>query len=69
MIPSKLQHRLVVVDMDKMVLKKIVEKESIIRRRMWKLNKNPNKGKIRQKSERSSNQTCLICGKLTAMKF
>ena len=35
-IPWKLQHRMVVVDLDKKVLKKIVRKERIIRRKIWK---------------------------------
>ena len=40
MIPWELQHRMVVVDLDKKVLKKIVRKERIIRRKIWKLNEN-----------------------------
>ena len=39
-IPWELQHRLVVVDLDKKVLKKGVKKERIIRRKIWKLNEN-----------------------------
>ena len=39
-IPWKLQHWLVVVDLDKKVLKKVVRKEQIIRRKIWKLNEN-----------------------------
>ena len=39
-IPWELQHRLVVADLDKMKLKKIVKKEQIMRRRVWKLNDN-----------------------------
>ena len=39
-IPWELQHRLVVVDLDKKVLKKGVRKERIIRRKVWKLNEN-----------------------------
>ena len=35
-----LQHRVVVVDLDKKVLKKVVRKEWIIRRQTWKLNEN-----------------------------
>ena len=38
--PWKLQHRLVVVDLNKKILKNIVRKELIIRRRMGKLNEN-----------------------------
>ena len=37
-IPWELQHRLVVVDLDKKVLKKGVRKEQIITRKIWKLN-------------------------------
>ena len=40
MIPWELQHRMVVVDLDKKVLKKVVRKEQIIRRKIWKLNEN-----------------------------
>ena len=36
----KLQNRLGVVDLDKKVLKKIVRKEQIVRRSMWKLDEN-----------------------------
>ena len=36
----ELQHRLVVVDLDKKVLKKVVQKERIIRKKIWKLNEN-----------------------------
>ena len=39
-IPRELQHRLVVVDLDKMVLKKIMGKQRIIRGKIWKLNEN-----------------------------
>ena len=41
-IPWESQHRLVVVDLDKKVpvLKKIVRKQRIITRKIWKLNKN-----------------------------
>ena len=39
-IPWELQHRLVVIDLDKKVLKKIVRKKRIIRRKIWKLNEN-----------------------------
>ena len=40
MIPWELQHRMVVIDLDKKVLKKVVKKERIIRRKIWKLNEN-----------------------------
>ena len=39
-IPWELQHRLVVVDLDKKVLKKVVRKQRIIKRKIWKLNEN-----------------------------
>ena len=39
-IPWELQHRLVVEDLDKKVLKKVVRKEWIIIRKIWKLNEN-----------------------------
>ena len=34
------QHNTVVVDLDKKVLKKVVRKERIVRRKIWKLNEN-----------------------------
>ena len=40
MIPWEFQHRLVVVDLDKKVLKKVVRKQQIIRRKIWMLNEN-----------------------------
>ena len=39
-IPWELQPRLVVVDIDKKVLKKVGRKERIIRRKIWKSNEN-----------------------------
>ena len=39
-IPWKLQCWLVVVDLDKKILKRIVRKEWIIKRKIWKLNEN-----------------------------
>ena len=39
-IPWELQHRMVVVDLDEKVLKKVVRKQRIIRRKIWKLNEN-----------------------------
>ena len=36
----ELQHRLVVVDLDKKILKKVVKKQRIIKRKIWKLNEN-----------------------------
>ena len=39
-IPRELQHRLVVVDLNKKVMKNVVRKERIIRRKIWKLNEN-----------------------------
>ena len=39
-IPWELQHRLVVVDLYKKVLKKVVRKQQIMRRKIWKLNEN-----------------------------
>ena len=40
-IPWELQHRLVVLDLDKRISRKIVKKERIMRRRVWKLNEKP----------------------------
>ena len=39
MIPWELQHRLLAVDLDRKVLKKVVRNERIIKRKIWKLNK------------------------------
>ena len=39
-IPWELHHRLVVIDLNKKVLKKVVRKERIIRKKIWKLNEN-----------------------------
>ena len=39
-IPCEFQHRLVVVDLDKKVLKKVVRKQRIIGSKIWKLNQN-----------------------------
>ena len=40
MIPWELQHSLVVVDLDKKILKKVVRKQRVIIRKIWKLNEN-----------------------------
>ena len=39
-IPWELQHRLVVTDIDKRKLKKVVKNEQTFRRRVWKLKEN-----------------------------
>ena len=49
MIPWELQHRLVVVDLDKKVLKKVMRKERIIRRKIWKLNENRTRVKFEKR--------------------
>ena len=51
MIPWELQHRLVVVDLDKKVLKKVVRKQWIIRRKIWKLNENRTRVKIEKEQK------------------
>ena len=58
MIPWELQDRLVVVDMDKKILKKVVRKQWIIRRKIWKLNKNLTKVRFEKKSKRGSKHRC-----------
>ena len=45
-IPWELQHRLVVVHLDKKVLKIIVRKQRIIIRKIWKLNENQTRVKF-----------------------
>ena len=54
MIPWELQHRVVVIDPDKKVLKKIVRKERIVRRKMWKLNENRSRVRSEKNSKRTS---------------
>ena len=39
-IPWELQQRMVVVDVDKKFLKKVVRKKGITKRKIWKLNEN-----------------------------
>ena len=65
-IPWELQHKLVVVDLDKKALKKIVRKERIIRRKIWKLNENQTRVRF---EKRVKEQIRLICGKLSRMVF
>ena len=48
-IPWELQHRMVVIDLDEKVLKKIVRKERIIRRKSWKLNENRTRVRFEKK--------------------
>ena len=48
MIPWELQQRLVVVDLDKKALKKVVRKEWIIRK-IWKLNENRSRVRFEKK--------------------
>ena len=49
MIPGQLQHRLLVTDLDKKKVKKSVRKESIMRRRVWKLNENNMKRRFEER--------------------
>ena len=53
-IPWELQHRLVVVDLDKKILKRIVRKQRIIRRKSWKLNENQTRVRFEKKSKKAS---------------
>ena len=55
-IPWELQHRLVIVDLDEKVLKKVVGKERIIRK-IWKLNENRTRD-LKKKSKRTSEHRC-----------
>ena len=48
-IPWVLQHRLVVTNIDKRRLKKVVTNERIIRRRVWKLKENNMKAKFQDR--------------------
>ena len=49
----KLQHRQVVVDLDKKVLKRIVKKERVVRR-MWKLNENRSRVRFENRKKRTN---------------
>ena len=51
MISWELQHRLVVVDLEKRVLKKFVRKQRIIRRKTWKLNENRTRVRFEKRVE------------------
>ena len=57
-IPWELQHRLVVVDLDKKVLKKVVRKERIIKRTIWKLNENRTRVRFEKKSKGTCERRC-----------
>ena len=48
-IPWKLQHRLMVIDLDKTVVKMIARKKQIIRRKIWKLSENRTRVKFEKK--------------------
>ena len=48
-IPGELLHRLVVTDIDKRKLKKVVNKELTIRRKVWKLKENNIKTKFKRR--------------------
>ena len=64
MIPWELHHRLVVVDLDKKVLKKVVRKERIIIRKIWKLNENQTRVRFENRvKELVSTDPCGICGR------
>ena len=51
-IPWKLQHRLVVTDIHKRKLKKIVKNKLIIRRRVWKLKENNMKTRFQERARK-----------------
>ena len=53
-IPWELQHTLMVVDLDRKVLKRILKKERIIRRKIWKLNENQTRVRFEKNSNRTS---------------
>ena len=56
-ISRELQHRLVVVDLNKKVLKKIVRRQRILRRKILKLNENRTRVRF-EKDKRSSKHRC-----------
>ena len=67
-IPTELQHRLLVVDVEDQKLKKSVKKSKRVRWRVWKLKEK----EIKEKFEESENWWTLIqriCGGLIRMEF
>ena len=48
-IPGELQHRLVVVDLVKKKVKKVVRKEAIERRRVWKLKEDDTRARFEER--------------------
>ena len=52
-IPWELQHRLVVTDVDKRKLKKVVKNEQATRRMVWKLNENNMKTRFQEEVKES----------------
>ena len=57
-IPWELQYRMVVVDLDKKVLKKVVRKQRIITEKIWKLNENRTRVRFEKKSKRTNKHRC-----------
>ena len=49
-IPWELQHRMVVVDLNKKLLEKVVRKQQMIQRKIWKLNQNLKRVRFGKKS-------------------
>ena len=60
---------MVVVDLDKKVLKKVVRKEQIIRRKIWKLNENRTRVRFEKRVKELVRTDALICGKFIGMVF
>ena len=50
-VPGELQHRLVIVDVDKRKLKKIVRKRTTEKRKVWKLKEEETRGKFQERVE------------------
>ena len=69
MIPWEFQHRMAVVDLDKKVLKKVVRKERIIRRKIWKLNENQIRVRFQKRVKELVSTDTPVCGKLLGMVF
>ena len=71
-IPGELQHRLVVVDLDKKKVKKVVRKEAIERRKVWKLKENDTRARFEERvrelvsADASDLWTCFREGMLKA---
>ena len=68
-ITWELQHRLVVTDMDKRKLKKVVKNKQTARKRVWKLKENNVKARFQERIRASTDLNCSVYGMLIQMVF